>query len=66
MESLNVFPYRFSSFLDRREELVHSHLDVILIESREELDFQVNPIIDGAAGQAPEQIKGYPLKDADE
>jgi len=66
VEPLNVFPHRFSSFLDRRDELVHSHLGVILIESREEPGFQVNPKIDGAAGQAPGPIKGYPLKGANE
>ena len=50
VEALNVFPHEFSSFLDRREELIHSYLNVILVESREKLSFQVNPRIDGAAG----------------
>jgi len=65
-ESLNVFPHGFSSFLDRREELVHGHLSIILVESREEPSFQVNRRIDRAAGQTPEPIKGYSLKGAGE
>jgi len=47
-KALNVFPHRFSSFLDRQEEFIHGHLGVILVESREELGFQVNPEVDGA------------------
>jgi len=66
VKSLNVFSHILSSFLDRQEELVYGHLGVILIESREKPGFQVNPRIDGATGQAPELIKGYPLKGADE
>jgi len=65
-EPLNVFSPRFSSFLDRREELVDGYLGVILVESREERGFQVNPRIDGAVWQAPEPVKGYPLKSIDE
>ena len=66
MKPLNVFPHGFFFFLDHREELVHDHLGVILVESREEPDFQVNLRIDKAPGQALEPIKGYPLKGADE
>jgi len=66
VEPLNVLPYGFSSFLDCREKLVHGHLSVILVDFREKLGFQVNPKIDGAVGKAPEPIKGYPLKGADE
>jgi len=61
VEPLNVFPYRFSSFLDRREEFVYGYLRVILVELREEPYFQVNPRIDGAVGKASKPIKGYPL-----
>jgi len=64
VKSLNVFPHGFSSFLDRREEFIHNHLGIILIESREEPE--VNPKINGATGQAPELIKGYPFKGVDE
>jgi len=52
--------------LDHQEEPIHSYLSVILIESREEPGFQVSPRINGAAGQAPEPIKGYSLKGVDE
>ena len=65
-EPLNIFMYRFSSFLDRREELVYDHLGVILIKSSEKSCFQVNPRINGAGGKAPKPIKGYPLKGTDE
>jgi len=49
-----------------REELVHGHLGVILVESREKPCFQVNPRIDGAIGKAYKPIKGYPFKGIDE
>ena len=49
-----------------QQELVHGHIDVIFIESREKSSFQVNSRIDRAAGQAPEPIKGYPFKGVDE
>ena len=62
VEPLNVFSYEFSSFLDHQEELVHSHLVVILIESREEPGFQVNSRIDGAVGNASKPIKDYLFK----
>jgi len=65
-EFLNVFSHGFSSFLDCREELIHGHLSVILVESRKELSFWVNSKIDGAVGKASELIKGYPLKGTDE
>jgi len=65
-EPLNIIPYRFSFFLDRREELVHGHLEIILIESRNKLDFQVHPRIDGVTWKTPEPVKGYPHEGADE
>jgi len=66
IKPLYIVPDRFSSSLDRREELVHGNLGVILIESREKFGFQVNLKIDGAIGKAPEPIKGYPFEGADE
>jgi len=65
-ESLDVFPHGFSSFLNRREELVHSYLSFILIKSRKEPGFQVNPRVDGAVRKAPGLIKGYLLKGVDQ
>ena len=65
-EPLYIIPDRFSSFLDLREELVQGNLSVILVESREESGFQINPIIDGDAWKASEPVKGYPLEGADE
>ena len=62
VDPLNVFSYGFSSFLNRREELVHSHLNVILIESRKKLGFQVNLRIDGAIWKAPKLVKASPLR----
>ena len=61
-EPLNVFPRGFSAFLNRREELIHGHLGVILVKSRKESGFQINLRIDGALGKAPELIKGYSLR----
>ena len=65
-KALNVVPYRFSSFLNRLEELVHGHLSVILIESRKEPGFQVHPRIDEVTWKASEPVKGYLLDGADE
>jgi len=48
--------------VDLLEEFAYGHLGIILIESREKPGFQVNPRIDGAAGQTPEPIKGHPLR----
>jgi len=50
---------RFSFSLDRREEPVHDNLGVILVESREEPGFKVNPRIYGTAWKASEPVKGY-------
>jgi len=66
VEPLNVFTHKFSSFLSRREELIYGHLGIILMKSRKESSFQVNPRVDGAVGKTPEPIKGYTLKGADE
>ena len=63
---LNVFLHRFSSFLDYREKLIHGHLSVILVKSRKEPGFQVDPRIDRAVGKAYEPVKGYSFKSADE
>jgi len=65
-EPLDVFLHGFSSFLNHREKLIHGHLGVILVKSRKNLGFQVNPRIDGADGKAPEPIKGHSLKGANE
>jgi len=61
-EPLNILSHGFSLFLDRREELVHGHLDVILVESTEEPSFQVNPRIDGVHMETPKPVKSYPLR----
>ena len=50
----------------RREELVHGHLDVVLVESREEQSFQVNPRINGVRRETPKLVKGYPFENVDE
>jgi len=55
-----------SESLDHQEELDHSHLGVIFIESKKKLGFQVYPRIDGAIWKAHEPVKGYPLEGADE
>jgi len=55
-----------SSFLDNREEFVHGYFSDILVETREEPDFQVNPRVNGAVRKTPEPVKGYPLEGADE
>ena len=65
-EPFNIFQHGFSSFLDCQEELVYSHLGVILVESREKPGFQFNSRIDRAIGKTPEPIEGYSLKGADE
>ena len=63
---LNILPYGFSSFLNYREAFIHGCLRVILIESRNKSDFQVNLRINEAIRKALKLIKGYPLKGADE
>ena len=65
-EPLSVLSHGFSSFLNRREELVHGHLGVILVESREESGFQVNTRINGVRRKAPKPAKNYLLESSDE
>ena len=60
-KALNVVPYRFSSFLNRLEELVHGHFGIFLIKTREEPGFQVDPGIDRARRETSEPVKCYPL-----
>ena len=62
---VTIISYRFFSLLDRRE-FSHGHLDIILVESGEELIFQVNPRINGAIKKTPEPVKGYPFEGVDE
>ena len=66
VKSLYVIQYIFSSFLNCRKECVHGHLGIILIESREESGFQVEPGINGVREKTPEPIKGYFLQSANE
>ena len=47
VKSLNIFSQRFSSFLDRRKELIYGHLGVILVKWRKEPNFQVDPKCEG-------------------
>jgi len=54
------------SFLSGREEFIHGHVGIILVKSREESSFQVEPYVDGVRGETPEPIKGYPLERANE
>jgi len=50
-------PLQVFSLLNRREEFIHSNLDIILVKSGKEPGFQVNQSINGAVKKAHEPVK---------
>ena len=62
VEPLYVIPYRFSSFLDCREEFVHGHRGIIFVKSGEELGFRSSHFLMEFTGRLLNQSKDTPLR----
>ena len=66
MKPLYVVSYRLFSFLDCREEFIHGHFGIILIESGEEPSFHVKLTYDGTIRKVSKLVKSYHLEGARE
>jgi len=62
MEPLYVVPYRFFSFLDHLEELIHHQLEFIFIKLKEEPSFRSTEDLIEPLGRLLNQSKATPLR----